>query len=98
MAPPTRIADRCCPSLHACMPSFEVGRAPTAGWIMTLPIADQPTRAPPLGLGPRGLLPNLYDIVIFILIAAAFVLLAHGAREMGAPLAQLEIGPVTLDP
>jgi NitT/TauT family transport system permease protein len=65
---------------------------------MTLPIADQSKRAPPLGLGPRGLLPNLYDIVIFILIAAAFVLLAHGAREMGAPLAQLDIAPVTLDP
>src|SRR6267154_1479663 len=52
----------------------------------------------PLGLGPRGLLPNLYDVVIFILVAAAFVLLAHGAHEMGASLAKLEIAPVTLDP
>src|SRR5882757_4181867 len=52
----------------------------------------------PLGLGPRGLLPNLYDVVIFILIAGAFVLLAHGAREIGAPLAKLDIAPVTLDP
>jgi NitT/TauT family transport system permease protein len=54
--------------------------------------------AVPLGLGPRGLLPNLYDVVIFILVAAAFVLLAHGAHEMGASLAKLEIAPVTLDP
>src|SRR5258705_11844473 len=52
----------------------------------------------PLGLGPRGLLPNLYDVVIFILLAGAFVLLAHGAHEMGASLAKLEIAPVTLDP
>src|SRR3981189_2509680 len=52
----------------------------------------------PLGLCPRGLLPNLYDVVIFILVAAAFVLLAHGAHEMGASLAKLEIAPVTLDP
>src|ERR1700738_2616515 len=61
-------------------------------------IADQFNREPPLGLGPRGLLPNLYDIVIFILIAAAFVLLAHGAHQMRAPLAELDIAPVTLDP
>src|SRR6202163_2051314 len=61
-------------------------------------IADQFNRESPLGLGPRGLLPNLYDIVIFILIAAAFVLLAHGAHEMRAPLAELDIAPVTLDP
>src|SRR6201988_4197916 len=65
---------------------------------MTLSTASKSDRASPLGLGPRGLLPTLYDVVIFILIAAAFVLLAHGAREMGAPLAQLDIAPVTLDP
>src|SRR5580693_2751738 len=55
-------------------------------------------RVVPLGLGRRGLLPNLYDVVIFIFIAAAFVALAHGAREMGAPLTALDIAPVTLDP
>jgi NitT/TauT family transport system permease protein len=65
---------------------------------MTLPTAGKSDRAPPLGLGPRGLLPNLYDAVIFILIAGGFVLLAHGAREMGAPMARLDIAPITLDP
>ena len=65
---------------------------------MTLSSASQSDRTPPLGLGPRGLLPNLYDVVIFVLIAAGFVLLAHGAREMGAPLTQLDVSPVTLDP
>ena len=60
--------------------------------------AGKSDRAVPLGLGPRGLLPNLYDVVIFILMAGAFVLLAHGAHEMGASLAKLEIAPVTLDP
>ena len=65
---------------------------------MTLPTAGQSDRATPLGLGPRGLLPNLYDVVIFILMAGAFVLLAHGASEMGAPLAKLDTDPVTLDP
>ena len=60
--------------------------------------AGESDRAPPLGLGPRGLLPNLYDAVIFILIAGGLVLLAHGAREMGAPLTTLDIAPVTLDP
>ena len=54
--------------------------------------------ARPLGLGPAGLLPNLYDVVIFILIAAVFVGLAHGAREMMAPTSRLTLEPVTLDP
>ncbi len=65
---------------------------------MTLSSSNQSDRTSPLGPGPRGLLPNLYDLVIFVLIAAGFVLLAHGAREMGAPLTELDIAPVTLDP
>jgi NitT/TauT family transport system permease protein len=55
-------------------------------------------RSVPLGLGRRGLLPNIYDLIVFILIAAAFVALAHGVREMEAPLAKLELAPVTLNP
>jgi NitT/TauT family transport system permease protein len=55
-------------------------------------------RSIPLGLGRRGLLPNLYDVVIFIFIAAAFVAVAYGIREMDAPLAKLDLAPVTLDP
>src|SRR5262245_38185402 len=55
-------------------------------------------RVSPLGLGRRGLLPNLYDCIIFIVIAAAFVLVAHAARQMGEPLARLDVAPVTLDP
>jgi NitT/TauT family transport system permease protein len=54
--------------------------------------------ASPLGLGPRGLLPNLFDVIVFIIIAAIFVALAHGAREMNEPLTRLDIAPVTLDP
>src|SRR3974377_2144320 len=54
--------------------------------------------AAPLGLGRRGLLPNVFDIIVFVIIAAAFVALAHGAREMSEPLARLDIAPVTLDP
>jgi hypothetical protein len=43
-------------------------------------------RASPLGLGPRGLLPNLYDLIVFVIIAAVFVALAHGARQMSASM------------
>jgi len=43
-------------------------------------------------------MPNVYDLVVFILIAGVFVALAHGAREMGAPLSKLDVAPVTLDP
>ena len=52
----------------------------------------------PLSLGQKDALPNFYDIVLFALIAAAFAALAHGAREMEAPLASLDLAPVTLDP
>jgi NitT/TauT family transport system permease protein len=65
---------------------------------MSLEPAGKITRASPLGLGRRGLAPNVYDALIFIVIAAVFVLLAHGAREMGEPLARLDVAPVTLDP
>jgi NitT/TauT family transport system permease protein len=65
---------------------------------MSIEPAEKPNRVSPLGLGRRGLLPNLYDCIIFIVIAAAFVLVAHAAREMGEPLARLDVAPVTLDP
>jgi len=54
--------------------------------------------AEPLGLGGEGILPNLYDLAIFVLIAGVFVLIAHGAREMAAPAVRLASEPVTLDP
>src|SRR5262252_8988446 len=55
-------------------------------------------RASPLVLDRRGLAPNVFDLIVFVIIAAAFVALAHGAREMNQPLAQLDIAPITLDP
>ena len=51
----------------------------------------------PLSLGQKGALPNFYDLAFFAFVAAAFVALAHGAREMEAPLASLDLAPVTLD-
>src|SRR5215469_969233 len=65
---------------------------------MRVEAANPQDRASPLGLGRRGLLPNLYDCVIFIAIVAAFVLVTHAAREIGQPLTRLEVAPVTLDP
>src|SRR5438105_3244113 len=65
---------------------------------MNIRAAASHARSLPLGLGRRGLLPNLYDLIIFIFIAAAFVALAYGIREMEAPLANLDVAPVTLDP
>jgi len=52
----------------------------------------------PLGLGRRGLVPNLFDVIVFVVVAAAFVALAHGAREMSASLSALDAAPVSLDP
>ncbi|MBS0522151.1 MAG: ABC transporter permease subunit [Proteobacteria bacterium] len=53
---------------------------------------------PPLGLAGEGLTPNLYDLAIFILIAAAFAILAHGARQIAAPAERLVGQPIVLDP
>ena len=55
-------------------------------------------RPPLLGLGGAGLRPNIYDLAIFILIAALFALAAHGARQIAAPAAHLATHPVVLDP
>ncbi|HWF93873.1 MAG TPA: ABC transporter permease subunit [Xanthobacteraceae bacterium] len=52
----------------------------------------------PLGLGPRGLIPNLYDGIVFVLVFGLIIAVAHGAHEMKAPLSTLDIAPVTLDP
>src|ERR1700724_2251342 len=65
---------------------------------MTIRAAAGNSRSHPLGLGRRGLLPTLHALIIFIFIAAAFVALAYGIREMEAPLAKLDLAPVTLDP
>src|SRR6516162_1153033 len=51
-----------------------------------------------LHLSSRGLLPNLYDGIVFILIGGLFVAIVHGAREIDVPLSTLDIAPVTLDP
>src|SRR6266550_2469477 len=52
----------------------------------------------PLGMGSRRLLPNPYVLIVSVIIAGALVALVHGTREMGAPLAELHVAPVTLDP
>lgn len=51
---------------------------------------------PPAGVG--GWWPNLYDLAILLLVAAGFAAMAHAAREMAEPLAQLTQRPVSLDP
>src|SRR5471032_3362975 len=51
-----------------------------------------------LGLGSQGLWPNLYDVALFVLIAAAFVAMAHGAHQFAAPATRLALEPITLDP
>ena len=61
-------------------------------------VRNDRSAAEPLGLAGEGFRPNLYDLAIFVLIAGAFVALAHGAREMTAPAARLVVEPITLDP
>ena len=65
---------------------------------MDIRAGDDPVRPTPLGLGRRGLIPNFYDVIVFILIAGAFAAIAHGAHEMSASLKGLDVAPITLDP
>jgi NitT/TauT family transport system permease protein len=53
---------------------------------------------PGLAAGRAALAPNLYDAVAFVLIVAVLALVAHSAGEMRAPLSQLDLAPVRLDP
>ena len=46
----------------------------------------------------EGVVPNWADLVAFLLLAAAAVLIVYGAEQMRQPLANLEVTPVTLDP
>jgi NitT/TauT family transport system permease protein len=65
---------------------------------MASPDSDRSLRSTLAGLRAAGLRPNVYDVAIFILIAAGFVLAAHGARQIAAPAARLVTDPVVLDP
>jgi hypothetical protein len=47
-------------------------------------------RTPLLGLGGAALRPNVYDLAIFVLIAAAFVAMAHGEIFLDEQSAYLE--------
>jgi NitT/TauT family transport system permease protein len=42
--------------------------------------------------------PNRYDVVVFLVLGALFVAVAHGAKSMHRPLEGLESNPVSLDP
>ena len=63
----------------------------------TRPILDA-ARIRSLGLRRDKLAPNLFDLIAFVLIIAVLTLVAHSAGEMRAPLSQLDIAPVHLDP
>jgi NitT/TauT family transport system permease protein len=42
--------------------------------------------------------PNRYDVVVFFVLAAIFIAIAHGAQSMHRPLEGLQQNPVSLDP
>ena len=52
----------------------------------------------PVSVVASRLLPTRWDLLVVPLLLLAFVLLAHGARQMAQPLAVLDVTPLTLDP
>ena len=53
---------------------------------------------PALTVGPSRFVPNLWDALAFTLLFGGFVLVAHGGRETLAPLANVRITAISLDP
>ena len=53
--------------------------------------------ASPAALG-RAVLPNLWDAIALVIVIAALVLVAYGARVTTAPLSTLDLAPLSLDP
>jgi len=58
-------------------------------------MAGQNTSPPALG---RALLPNFWDAIALVLVIAGLVLIVYGARATNAPLADLDVAPLSLDP
>ncbi len=46
----------------------------------------------------RAFLPNIFDLAALILVIGALVLFVYGAQETTAPIAALDLVPVSLDP
>lgn len=65
---------------------------------MRLFFNDRNRRSALAALSHVRVLPNGYDIIAFILVLTAIVLVIHGAAAMRAPLDQLTRNPIVLDP
>ena len=58
-------------------------------------MALQDIRTPTLGQAVR---PNIWDVVALVLVVGAMVLVVYGGEQTTAPLSELDIAPVSLDP
>lgn len=57
--------------------------------------AEQPAT---VSVAQSAFRPNLYDVVVFLLVMAAFAGVAWGAREVAQPLSRLDAATVALEP
>jgi NitT/TauT family transport system permease protein len=64
---------------------------------MNIRAVSSAVRTWPLGLGQRGALPNVYDVALFICVAALLAAIAHAGQEIQAPISRLNLAPVTLN-
>ncbi len=64
---------------------------------MIFPIRDD-LRAASVSVAKPTAWPNQYDLIVFVTLAAAAIAVFHGARAADAPLADLALAPVTIDP
>ena len=65
---------------------------------MNLPVWAQRLQTLPAPVRRESALPNIYDLIVFVALAALFVLLAEGAESMRAPISALDTSRISLDP
>ena len=65
---------------------------------MNVPVWARRLQTVPAAVRRDSALPNLYDLIVFVALAALGILLAKGAAGIRAPISALEVSPISLDP
>ena len=65
---------------------------------MNVPVWARRLQTVPASVRRDSALPNLYDLIVFVALAALGIVVAKGASGMHAPISALDVSPISLDP
>jgi NitT/TauT family transport system permease protein len=65
---------------------------------MNVPVWARRLQTVPAPIRRDSALPNLYDLIVIMALAALGILLAKGAAGIRAPISALDVSPISLDP